>query len=150
MRILVKIEDMHYNNHGLTTFHIDKERLKLLRFDRQRILPVLIKRQMTATSLAQLANISRQTAMRAMEGLTVSTVVIGKVADALGIDAMEFLDGGKHMTTKKTVTIIRDDGTTKEVEILVDDSGKAVGYWGDDDDDAQKAFAKHLSDTAEK
>ncbi len=141
MRILVKIEDMHYNNHGLTTFHIDKERLKLLRFDRQRILPVLIKRQMTATSLAQLANISRQTAMRAMEGLTVSTVVIGKVADALGIDAMEFLDGGKHMTTKKTVTII---------EILVDDSGKAVGYWGDDDDDAQKAFAKHLSDTAEK
>ena len=112
----------------------------MLRFDRQRILPVLIKRQMTATSLAQLANISRQTAQRAMEGLTVSTAVIGKVADALGIDAMEFLDGGKHMTTKKTVTIIRDDGTTKEVEIFVDDSGKMFAAWGTDEE-IQKAFA---------
>ena len=54
------------------------------------------------------------------------------------------------MFDKKTVTIVKEDGTSKEVEILVDDSGKAVGYWGDDDDDAQKVFAKHLSDTAEK
>ena len=124
----------------------------MLRFDRQRILPVLIKRQMTATSLAQLAqlaNISRQTAQRAMEGLTVSTAVIGKIADALGIDAMEFLDGGKNMTTKKTVTITRDDGTTREVEILADETNKTFSAWGDDED-IREAFAQYFKQKAEQ
>ena len=121
----------------------------MLRFDRQRILPVLIKRQMTATSLAQLANISRQTAQRAMEGLTVSTAVIGKIADALGIDAMEFLDGGKNMTTKKIVTITRDDGTTREVEILADETNKTFSAWGDDED-IRKAFAQYFKQKAEQ
>ena len=99
---------------------------------------------MTATKLAKIANISRQTAQRAIEGLPVSTVVIGKIAEALGINPTEFLDnGGKIMLSKKTVTIVTDDGMPKDVELSVDDSGKMFAAWSED---AQKAFAQYFSE----
>ena len=123
----------------------------MFRYERAKILPHFLKQGMPVAELARKANISHQSAQRALEGKNVSAVIIARVANALGIDPMEFLEiGGESMFSKKTVTIVKEDGTSKEVEILVDDSGKAVGYWGDDDDDAQKVFAKHLSDTAEK
>ena len=49
------------------------------------------------------------------------------------------------MTTKKIVTITRDDGTTREVEILVDESNKTFSAWGDDED-IRKAFAQYFAE----
>ena len=112
----------------------------MFRYERAKILPFFLQKKMTVAELARAAGVSHKSAQRAVNGEAVHAVVIGKVADALGIDAMEFLDGGKHTTTKKTVTIIRDDGTTKEVEIFVDDSGKMFAAWGTDEE-IQKAFA---------
>lgn len=116
----------------------------MFRYKRERILPYFLQKRMTIAELARKAGISHQSAQRAIEGEAVSAVIIGKVAEALDFNAMDFLDiGGKNMFTKKTVTIESSDGTRKDVEISVDDSGKAYAFWGDDDDDAQKAFAQY-------
>ena len=117
----------------------------MFRFNRERILPYFLQKQWTVAELARKAGVAHRTAQRAIEGEAVAAPLIGKIANALGIDAMEFLDGGKNMFTKKTVTITRDDGTTKEVEISVDDTGKTVVAWGDDED-VRRAFAQYFAE----
>ena len=82
-----------------------------------------------------------------LNGFSSSAPIIAKVAETLGIDPMEFLEnGGKNMLSKKTITIVKDDGTKKDVEISVDESGKMFAFWGVDDTAAQKAFAQYLSE----
>ena len=117
----------------------------MFRFNREKILPVFLKKEMTIADLARKAGVAHRSAERAVEGEAVAAPIIAKVADALGIDAMEFLDGGKRMFNKQTVTITRDDGTKKDVEISVDDTGKTVVAWGDDEE-IQKAFAQYFAE----
>ena len=121
----------------------------MLRFNREKILPVFLKKEMTIADLSRKAGVAHRSAERAVEGEAVAAPIINKIADALGIDAMEFLDGGKNMTTKKTVTITRDDGTTREVEILADETNKTFSAWGDDKD-IRKAFAQYFKQKAEQ
>lgn len=116
----------------------------MFRFNRERILPYFLQKQWTVAELARRAGIAQSSAQRAVNGNSVAAPIIAKIADALGIDAMEFLEGEKRMFNKQTVTITRDDGTKADVEISVDDSGKSFAVWGDDSD-AQKAFAKYFS-----
>ena len=120
----------------------------MLRFNREKILPVFLKKEMTIADLARKAGVAHRSAERAVEGVAVAAPIINKIADALGINAMEFLDGGKIMTTKKTVTITRDDGTTREVEILADETNKTFSAWGDDED-VREAFAQYFKQKAE-
>ena len=121
----------------------------MFRFNREKILPVFLKKEMTIADLARKAGVAHRSAERAVEGVAVAAPIINKIADALGINAMEFLDGGKIMTTKKTVTITRDDGTTREVEILADETNKTFSAWGDDED-IHKAFAQYFKQKAEQ
>lgn len=116
----------------------------MFRFERERILPYFLQKQWTVAELARKAGIAQGSAQRAVNGNSVAAPIIAKVAAALGIDPLEFLEGGKDMFTKKTVTITRDDGTKKEVEISVDDTGKMLTVWGDDEE-IQKAFAQYFS-----
>ncbi len=117
----------------------------MFRFTRQKILPLFLQRRMTIAELAHRAGIANKTAQRAVDGEKVSAVVVGKVADALGINALDFIEErGKNMMTKKVVTVEDSNGEKKDVEILVDESGKTFAYWGEDTD-AQKAYEKYLA-----
>ena len=90
----------------------------MFRYERAKILPHFLKQGMSVAEFARKANVSHQSAQRALEGKNISAVIIARVADALSIDPMEFLEiGGESMFGKKTVTIVKEDGTSKEVEI---------------------------------
>lgn len=119
----------------------------MFRFSRERILPYFLKQGMTVAELARKAGISHASAQRAVEGEKVAAPIIAKVADTLGIDPMNFLDNGvKKMFVKKVVTIEADDGTKKDVELAVDETGKTFALWSEDDSDFPKAFAKFLAE----
>lgn len=119
----------------------------MFRFNRERILPLFLKQKMPVAELARKAGIGQNSAQRALEGKKVAAPIVAKVAAALSIDPMEFLEfGGKSMLSKKIVTIETDDGKEKAVELSVDDSGKSFTVWSEDDDDIQKAIAKYLTE----
>lgn len=121
----------------------------MFRFNREMIMPVFLAKRMTVTDLARLSGVAYLSAKRAVEGEKVAAPIIMKICDALGIDdPMTYLeDGGKHMTTKKTIRITREDGTTKDVELSISESEKGLSftYWGETDADAHKAFAQYFS-----
>lgn len=122
----------------------------MFRFNREMIMPVFLAKRVTVTDLARLAGVAYLSAKRAVEGEKVAAPIIAKIAAALNIDPMEFLNldnGGKHMTTKKTIRITREDGTTKDVELSISESKKGLSftYWGEEDADAHKAFAQYFS-----
>lgn len=116
----------------------------MFRFERERILPLFLQKQWTVAELARKAGIAQSSAQRAVNGNSVAAPIIAKVADALGVDPLAYLEGEKRMFNKKTVTITRNDGTKKDVEISVDDTGKMLALWGDDEE-IQKAFAQYFS-----
>ena len=64
----------------------------MFRFKREKILPLFLQRKMTVSELARRAGISNQTAQRAVEGEKVGAVIISKIADALNIDALNFIE----------------------------------------------------------
>ena len=119
----------------------------MFKFTRQKILPLFLQKRMTIAELARRAGISNQTAQRAVDGKKVGAVIVSKVADALGINALDFIEErGKNMMTKKVITVEDSNGMKKDVEILVDESGKTFAYWGDEEDDALKAWSKYLAE----
>lgn len=121
----------------------------MFRFNRERILPLFLQKRWTVAELARRAGIAQSSAQRAVNGNSVAAPIIAKVADALGIgNVVEFLEGGKKMFSKKTIRITRDDGTTKDVELSISEGEKGLSfaYWGEDDSDAQKAFAQYCAE----
>ena len=64
----------------------------MFRFARKKILPVFLQKRMTVAELARLAGIAHQSAQKAVSGELVSAVIVSKVADALRIDATEYLE----------------------------------------------------------
>ena len=64
----------------------------MFRFTRKKILPLFFAKKMTVAELARQAHIAHQSAWRALNGESVSAKIIKKVAEALKIDAVEFLD----------------------------------------------------------
>ena len=118
----------------------------MFRFAREKILPLFLEQKMTVAELARKAGIANASAQRAVEGKKVAAPIIAKVADALGIAPMDYLDEGKTMLRKKTITIEKDDGTKKAVELSVDDSEEFFTVWSSDDDDIQKAIAGYLAE----
>lgn len=64
----------------------------MFRFTRERILPLFLQRRMTTAELARVAGVSHKAATRAVNGLPVQADIVGKVADALNVDAVQFLD----------------------------------------------------------
>lgn len=119
----------------------------MFRFNRALILPLFLQKKMTISELAHKAGVAYQSAQRAVDGEKVGANIIGKLAAALGVDPMQYLEGGKKMLSKKTVTITRDDGTTKDVELSISENEKGLSfaYWDEEDSDAQKAFAQYFS-----
>ena len=69
----------------------------MFRFSRQKILPEFLKMRMTVAQLARKAGVSQQTAQKAVNGEAVSAVIIGKIAEALNVDAMTFLEPPAQM-----------------------------------------------------
>lgn len=113
----------------------------MFRFKRAKILPFFLQKQMTVSQLARKAGVAYISAQRAVDGEKVAAPIISKVAAALNIDAMEFLDGENKtpLHHQKIITITDDDGSQKDVTIYVDDSDNLRGYWGEDND-ALKAY----------
>ena len=64
----------------------------MFRFKRELILPLFLAKRMTMVSLARKARVNFATAVRAVNGLPISSHVVDKIAQALGIDALKFLD----------------------------------------------------------
>lgn len=118
----------------------------MFRYKRELILPYFLSKRMTVSELARRAGISHQSAQRAVEGEAVSAVIIGKVAEALDFNAMDYLViGGKDMFARKKITVEDPDGMKKDVEISVADDDMSYAYWGDDDEAAHKAFMQYLA-----
>lgn len=63
----------------------------MYQFTRERILPLFLQRRMTTAELARKAGVSHGTATRAVNGLPVQAAVVGKIADALNVDALQYL-----------------------------------------------------------
>lgn len=119
----------------------------MFRFKRERILPLFLSRRMTVAELARKAGVSHTSAQRAVEGEKVAAPIIDKVAEILGIDAMDYLEGEKkkRMFTKQTVTITNADDLQKEIELGVDEAEKMLATWGEDDD-INKGFVQYFSE----
>ena len=69
----------------------------MLRFKREKILPLFLARQMTLRKLATVAGLSHKATERAVNGLTVTAPVVDKIARALNFDALTFLDKPAQM-----------------------------------------------------
>ncbi len=64
----------------------------MFKFSREKILPVFLQKQMPISQLAKKAGVHQKTATNAVQGLPVSSKVVDKIAMALGIDSIKFLE----------------------------------------------------------
>lgn len=64
----------------------------MYRFKRELILPVFLATQWTTYELARRAGVGFRAAFNAVNGKRVGADIIAKVAAALGIDPMEFIE----------------------------------------------------------
>ena len=60
-------------------------------FNRAKILPLFLRRRMTVASLAKAANCDISTANRAIGGKPIHAKSVASIADALEIEAVDFL-----------------------------------------------------------
>lgn len=63
----------------------------MFQFSRELILPLFLQRQISISELAARAGVSNKAAERAVKGEKISASIVGKIAAALGVDAMNFL-----------------------------------------------------------
>lgn len=63
----------------------------MFRFNRDKILAAFLQKQWTTYELARRAGIGYRAAYRAVKGKAVGATIIAKVADALEVDAVQFL-----------------------------------------------------------
>lgn len=64
----------------------------MFKFNRTKILPLFLAKQMTIAEFARVAGISHKAAYRAVNGLSITAPVVEKTACALNLNAMEFLE----------------------------------------------------------
>ena len=64
----------------------------MFQFDRKLILPLFLRRGMTVHELARMSGVSFNTARRAVDGLPIQAAAVQRIADALGVNVMDFLD----------------------------------------------------------
>lgn len=64
----------------------------MFRFTQEKIMPLFLQRRMTVAELARKAKVNHKTTEKAVKGLPVTSKVVDKIATALEIDAMQFLE----------------------------------------------------------
>lgn len=64
----------------------------MLRFAREKILQLFLQRQITIAELARLAKVSPQSAKKAIDGDSVNPVIVAKIAAAMELDPLEFIE----------------------------------------------------------
>ena len=64
----------------------------MFRFKRKLILPLFLQKRVTMVSLARKAKVNFNTAVRAVNGLPITAGVVDKIAQALGIDPLDYLE----------------------------------------------------------
>lgn len=64
----------------------------MFKFTRARILPLFLQKRMTVSELSKKAEVNRRTTERAVQGLPVSSKVVDKIAGALEINAIDYLE----------------------------------------------------------
>ena len=72
----------------------------MYRFNREKILSEFLKRQITFRELALGAGVSISAVSRAINGKAVRPLIVSKVAAALKIDPLKYLEAGNE--TKRT------------------------------------------------
>ena len=107
-------------------------------FISKKICEVLKEKSLTRAALAEQANVVRQTVYKALDGKPVAMESAEKIAAALGIDIVNYLDLDRHIPIKRNVTITQADGTKKDVELSLHYDGNGtltdIAAWGDEDD----------------
>ena len=63
----------------------------MFRFDREKILPLFLKKYKTTKDLAKKSGVNPVTVNRAVNGLPIQAFVVDKIACALNIDALDYL-----------------------------------------------------------
>lgn len=63
----------------------------MFRFNREKILAAFLQKQWSVHALARRAGVGYRSAYLAVKGKAVGATIIAKVADALGVDAVQFL-----------------------------------------------------------
>ena len=64
----------------------------MFKFNREKILPVFFKKRWTMREFAKRAGVTQPTAKKAVWGLPIQPCVIGKIAAALEINALDYLE----------------------------------------------------------
>lgn len=64
----------------------------MYRFSREKILPVFLSKGWTTYGLAKRAGVGWRVTHKAINGGKVSAVIVGKIAAALDIDPLEYLE----------------------------------------------------------
>lgn len=64
----------------------------MLRFSREKILPLFLAMRITVAELAKKADVSHKSADKAINGKKLAAPIISKIADALNINAVEYLE----------------------------------------------------------
>lgn len=64
----------------------------MYRFNRDKILPVFFEKRWRMYELAERAGVSQLTAKKAVWGLPIQSRVVGKIAAALEINALDYLE----------------------------------------------------------
>ena len=73
----------------------------MFKFNRSLILPLFLGRNWTVYKLARLSGVSFNTARRAVDGLPIQAAAVQRIADALGVNVMDFLDPPAQKTSPK-------------------------------------------------
>lgn len=76
----------------------------MFRYKLAKILPYFLQKRITVAQLAREAGVSHQVAYRAISGEKVAAPIIAKVADALGFNAEDFLEGKNSMTQDNQIS----------------------------------------------
>ena len=73
----------------------------MFRFQREKVLPLFLGKMTTVFDVARRAGVDSRVVNRAVNGEPISAAGVQKIADALGVDAMEYLEPPNFATRKK-------------------------------------------------
>lgn len=87
----------------------------MFKFSRKLILPLFLKRRISVYQFAKKAGVSSQTLWKALNGYPVSSKVVDKIARALNLDAINFLENVQDIQDATSIFASKEPPTLAEI-----------------------------------
>lgn len=91
----------------------------MFKFSRKLILPLFLERRISLYQFAKKAGVSAQTLWKALNGYPVSSKVIDKIARALNIDAINFLENAQDTQDATSIFVSKEPPTPAKISLAI-------------------------------